>query len=430
MTLPPQTAFGRTLALLLALAAFILAGTVSLAGIYRARAWTDLVATLAQTRLQLIAPIVATLGPADAARFVAHEYADAGLELRREPAGGVESPVAERLLARSLAPRLDAGIDIAVRRDPGLTLWLRAPQTDRWWLGMRLPTRNGRVLPVFVAWLGVIALIAALAALWFARALTLPLRRLAALAPALADGELPEPSAIGGGPREVRALGAALLAAAEQARQARDERELWLAGVSHDLRTPLARLRFSAEMLPEELDLRASMIDDIEAMDAILGQFLDYLRLGREEAIEARDVGALLREAIGRMPDAQAVAIEGELTAPVRPQALWRGIGNLVLNALRHGAPPVRVEIGSDDGSAFVAVRDGGDGFEPTQLGALSAPFVQGEAARSGGTGLGLAIATRVARLHGGGLRARRDAMGFEVALHWPRNPASQTGND
>jgi two-component system osmolarity sensor histidine kinase EnvZ len=424
VTRRPQTAFGRTLALLLALAAFVLVGTVSLGGVYRARAWADTVATLAQTRVQLIAPIVATLGPADAARFVAQEYADAGLELRREPTDGVDSPVAQRLLGRSLAAQLDAGTDILVRRDHGLTLWLRTPQTDGWWLGMPLPTRGGRLLPLFAVWLAVIAVIAGLAALWFARALTLPLRRLAALAPALANGELPDPSAIGGGPREVRALGTAVLAAAEQARQARDERELWLAGVSHDLRTPLARLRFSAEMLPEGLDLRAGMIDDVEAMDAMLGQFLDYLRLGRDEVVQERDVGALLREAVARMAGAQDVAIEGELIAAVRPQAVTRGVGNLVLNALRHGAPPVRVEIGSDGGGTFVAVHDAGAGFDPAQLAALTVPFVQGEAARGGdGTGLGLAIAARAAALHGGALRAARDTAGFCVAMHWPRTP-------
>lgn len=422
MTPVPRTAFGRTLALLLALAAFILVGTLLLGGAYRARAWADLVGALAESRLELIAPVVATLGPVDARRFVAEEYAGEGLRFAARPEAGAPAPVAERLLDRRLRTGLGTEIEVRVLHDKGLVLWLRAPQTRGLWLGMPLPSRGGHLLPLFSLWLGLIAVIAVLAALWFARQLSAPLRRLAALAPRLARGE-PPADFRPGGPCELRALGTALVQAAHQARQLREERELWLAGVSHDLRTPLARLRFSTEMLHEDLDLRAGMIEDIEAMDAMLGQFLDYLRLGREETAEACDLGRLLHEALARLPGAETVAITGDLHARVRPRALARAVGNLVVNALRHGASPVRVCIGTENGQAFVAVHDAGAGFPPERLAALSAPFVQGETARSGGgSGLGLAIAARVAELHGGELQAACDATGFHVGLYWPQD--------
>ena len=420
MTLLPQTAFARTLALLLTLAAFILAGTLLVGGAYRARAWADLVGTLATARLQLIAPIVATLGPADAARFVAEEYAPEGLRLAVQPSGTQPAPFAERLLGQRLRATLGQAVEMRVLRDPDLVLWLRAPQTGGRWLAMPVPRRGEGVLAVYAVWFGVIAVIATLAALWFARQLSAPLRRLAAAAPALAQGD-PPADLQPGGPRELRALGDALLHAARLARQLHEERELWLAGVSHDLRTPLARLRFAAEMLPDTLDLRAGMIEDVEAMDAMLGQFLDYLRLGRDEPVATCDVAALARTTLARFPDEATAHVAGELRAEVRPHALGRAIANLVTNAWRHGAPPVRLRVGIDHGEAFVVVHDEGAGFAAQRLANLSAPFVQGEATRSGaGSGLGLAIAARAAQMHGGELRAGRDDDGFWVGLYWP----------
>lgn len=419
MTPVPQTAFGRTLALLLLLAAFILVGTLLLGGAYRAQSWGELVSTLAQTRLQLIAPVIATLGPDDARRFVDEEYAEQGLTLAARPAAGPPAPIAERLLDHHLRSVLGREVEVRVLHKKNFTLWLRDPQTRGMWLGMPLPPRGGSLLTLFSLWFGLVALIAVLAALGFTRQLTAPLRRLAMLAPQFAHGD-PPADFHPGGPRELRALGTALVKAAYQARRLHEERELWLAGVSHDLRTPLARLRFSAEMLPENLDLRAGMIEDIESMDAMLGQFLDYLRLGREEAPELRDVGKLLREMLHRIPGAAAVPVTGELTAAIRPRAFVRAVGNLVLNALRHGATPVRIQLGAHDDMAFVMVYDAGTGFAAERLAALSAPFAQGEAARGGGSGLGLAIAARGVELHGGELYVEHGATGFGVGMRWP----------
>lgn len=427
MTLVPRTAFGRTFVLLLTVSVVIMAGTVALVGAYRARNWGALTAELALTRLRLIEPVIDTLGPRDAPRFVAEEYAAMGLVLSRRVPFGRAAPLARRLLARHLRAELGAGGELRVRRGRPLMLWLRTPQTHGLWLGMPLPTRNVRVLALTALWLLLIAFIALVGALLFARQHTAPLRRLALFAPALARGEVPadyRPS----GTVEVRQLGEALLAAAHESKHLREERELWLAGVSHDLRTPLARLRFSAEMLPEDLDLRAGIIEDIEHLDTLIGQFLDYLRLGREEAVAEADVAALLRDALARIRGGEAVEVTGELRAPVRPQALSRAVTNLVVNGLKYGRPPVQVRVARRDGVARVAVTDHGAGLPDAEFRRLTVPFVQGDTARAaGGTGLGLAIVARVVALHSGELRALSGPDGFTVELTWPlaKAPAS-----
>lgn len=416
----PQSAFGRTLALLLSVSACIVLGTVLLGGAYRAQSWAELCAELAVARLRLITPVIATLGTADAARFIAEEYAGTGLVLMPEPGPGPSAPVAQRLIARRLGTTLAGSGELSVRHGNPAMLWLRAPGTGGHWLGMPLPARSGRALLGIVSWLIVILLIAQVAALRFARQLTAPLRRLADLAPALVRGTVPldyRPA----GPTEVRRLGESLLAAAHESQRLREERELWLAGISHDLRTPLARLRLSAELLPESLDLRSGIIEDIGEMDVMLGQFLDYLRLGREEATAPTDLAALLHHTLARLPEPGMVAITGSLCAEVRPQAMARAVTNLVLNARRHGSPPVRITLDRQENRACIAVHDGGAGFAPERLQTLAEPFTQGDDARSrGGSGLGLAIAARVAALHGGGLQSERTPEGFTMRLCWP----------
>lgn len=426
MTPAPRSAFGRTFVLLLTLSIFVMVGTVVMVGAYRARSWGALTSQLALTRLRLIEPVIATLGPRDAPRFVAEEYAGMGLVLADHVPDAFAAPIAQRVLSRHLLPALGPGGELRVRHEGGLVLWLRSPQTQGLWLGMPLRMRSVHMLAATALWLLLIAFITLVAALLFARHLTTPLRRLAELAPALAEGKVPvdyRPS----GTTEVRRLGDALLAAAREARHLREERELWLAGVSHDLRTPLARLRVSAEMLPEDLDLRAGIIEDIEDMDALIGQFLDYLRLYRDEPISEVDVAALLREALDRLPaTARAVDVDGALHAAVRPHAVTRAVVNLVLNGLRHGRAPVRVTVGTRDGTGWVAVTDRGPGVSAEAFAHLTAPFVQGDRARvAGGTGLGLAIVARVAALHGGTVRATRGPEGFRVELAWPLRRAS-----
>lgn len=294
-------------------------------------------------------------------------------------------------------------------------LWVQALPPAQGWIGIPVlggpePLRRGLVVSLVVIGLLILA-----AAALFARSLAGPLRRLADAAPGIVAGEPPPPA-----PRfasaEIRELQTALADAAERTRAAARDRELMLAGLSHDMRTPLARIRY-ALALEEQVaaDARAGIERDIDELDGIVGQFIDYVRDGRDEPEQDIDLCALLQDAAadaGRQGRAWALSLPA---APARlrgrPLALRRAVVNLLDNAARHGAAPFSVELVSIEvdpvGPGWrVQVGDRGPGVPDDALADLGRPFHRVDRARgSPGSGLGLASVARIAGIHGGGLR-------------------------
>jgi len=211
------------------------------------------------------------------------------------------------------------------------------------------------------------------------------------------------------GPSEIVNLNRGFNDMLSNLRQIEEDRALLLAGVSHDLRTPLARLRLGIEVGSHDEESRQGMVDDIEAMDRIISQFLDFARDGREAPMEMQDPSDVVATVVERQQRAGhdvRFARGGPARLPLRAIAFLRLVTNLVDNALRHGAPPVEITTRYANGSAVLEVADRGPGIPTEQVERLKRPFTRGEPARSGaaGAGLGLAIVDRIARLHGGAL--------------------------
>jgi two-component system osmolarity sensor histidine kinase EnvZ len=213
-------------------------------------------------------------------------------------------------------------------------------------------------------------------------------------------------------------------------RQLEEDRALLLAGVSHDLRTPLARLRLGVEMQAHDEATRAGMVDDIAEMDRIIGQFLDFARGNREIAAERCDLDALVRTCVDRYArDGKDVrfAPGAVPVLPLRPTAIARLVTNLIDNALAYGAPPVEVTTGESAGKVVLDVADRGPGIPADLVERLKQPFTRASPARSDahgvpGAGLGLAIVERIARLHGGTLDLLpRDGGGTVARVTLPR---------
>jgi signal transduction histidine kinase len=200
-----------------------------------------------------------------------------------------------------------------------------------------------------------------------------------------------------------------------------------LAAMSHDLKTPITRLRLRAELL-EDAQVRAKFTRDLDEMESMVGSTLDFLR-GQEsgEPLQPVDVTALLESLQADFSEMGGrVAIEGGAKAPYtgRPQALKRCLANLIENAVKYGKS-ARVTVDDDDARLELRVLDEGPGIPPAELEKVFEPFYRVEGSRSretGGTGLGLTIAKSIAEAHGGSLALRnRPEGGLEAVLVLPR---------
>ncbi|MBD8880465.1 hypothetical protein IHE49_08220 [Rhodanobacter sp. 7MK24] len=315
---------------------------------------------------------------------------------------------------------------VAVVQTPDTHIWVPSAHVPGQWVVMSEPSNRARLLASSVGIAMLAGLIALVLAALLARLLTQPLERLAGSAGALLAGE---PVALDGSSREVERLAQSFREAGARLRGSARERELMLAGISHDLRTPLARLRLALELGDAaDLQRREAMVSDLEELDAALEQCLAFVRDGRDEVPDAIDLATLLGQLLGlrREPDAWQLDGPDSLRVVARPRLLRRAISNLMDNAEHHGAAPFRAVIGRDACGVFVSVADKGLGVPELLLPQLGRPFLRGDRARStAGTGLGIGIAMRAAELHGGALElANISGGGFVATMRLP-DPSS-----
>ena len=291
---------------------------------------------------------------------------------------------------------------------------------DEFWV--MLPRE--RFEPAFgLQWLGwgAALLALALAGAWLiASMIARPLARLTQAAGRLGRGEPHRPLAEGGA-RELRSVAAAFNRMASDLERMERERAMVLAGISHNLRTPLSRLRLALEMSGAEPGATQAMAADIDEIDAIIGQFLDFAR-GTDERKSREDLNAVVGELAEHYRKIhQQVVFRPGAVPPFRfaRMAVRRAVANLVDNALRYAGQPVEIRTSVSDRKILVEVLDRGPGIPPGEAERLKRPFTRLDSSRSGarGAGLGLAIVERVARSHhgtlellpreGGGLIAR-----------------------
>jgi len=278
---------------------------------------------------------------------------------------------------------------------------------DEYWIS--IPRERFQVL-VGLRWLGWGAGLLALALVgaWLiASRIARPLRALRGAAARLGRGETHEPLAEEG-PSELRELASAFNRMARDLDSMERERAMVLAGISHDLRSPLSRLRLQLELSGAETEASEAMIADIDEIDAVIGQFLDYAR-GESEDKSPYDPGRVLVDVAGHYARIGRKVVLHEAPLPefaLAPIALRRAISNLVDNALRYAGEPVEIAAGFADGKVRIDVLDRGPGIPPGETERMKRPFTRLDAARTrpGGSGLGLAIVERVARAHGGTL--------------------------
>jgi len=415
VTLVPRSLFGRLALLLLAVVAVALVATILF---FRQDRVTLLARQFGDTKIVQLQAVRAALEANDTPERresigrIGREY-DVRIvpESERPFMGGVRVPPPLEALEARLREALGPGTELRVAPGRGLLLVRVEAAGTGYWVGFPLPPRpQAEDYPSRAAlWSLILAAVLLAAAFVFARYLARPLRELSATVERIGRGETPPPLPEQG-PSEIVTLNRGVNRMAANLAQLEQDRALLLAGVSHDLRTPLARLRLGVEMETRDDATRAGMVDDIEEMNRIIGQFLEFARTDEDSAREPRDPNAIVAACVDRYVRSGRdvrFAPGAVPLVPLRSTALSRLVANLIDNAIAYGASPVEVTTRADGGRVVLDIADRGPGIAPGEVERLKQPFTRASAARTdasgaAGAGLGLAIVNRIARLHGG----------------------------
>lgn len=320
------------------------------------------------------------------------------------------------------------GFWVSFRLDPA--------DEDEYWVMLPEERLEGPHALEWLTWGSAALLVAILGAFLIVSRIGAPLRELARAARVIGSGQTPTPLAESG-PQEVAIVAHAFNQMAGDLARSAADRALILAGVSHDLRTPLARLRLGVEMSGAPDDEVTAMVADIEEMDRIIGQFLDFGRGAPQEPLQPVDLVAVVRD-LSEPYRLRGVDLTlhtpAMLEAPARVLPLRRALSNLIDNALRYAGEdkPIDIVVSARGGEACIEIADRGPGIPAADVERMRHPFTRLESARSNtkGAGLGLAIVERVVRAQHGRLDLLpRDGGGLRAVLCFPLS-GSPEGRD
>jgi two-component system osmolarity sensor histidine kinase EnvZ len=372
-----------------------------------------------------------------------------------EPTDQIE-PISDsallRLVEQEVQQRLGASTRLASKVNGISGFWVSfSIDEDAYWVFIDRDLMHRDIGRGWIAWAVLATALSLLVAIAIARLVNRPLAELSRAAGDFGAGRIP-PTLPDAGPVEIRTVNQSFNRMVSDLEKLNRDRAILLAGVSHDLRTPLTRLRLELEMndLPEQS--RAAMIGDLEQMDLVVSQFLDYALPIPQRGAEEVDLSVLVKDAITRnrlgppadglsgaeadAPLAQAIGlvenVQSGIIVPGYRTELARTLDNLLANARRYGRGAdgrLELEIGlhRDGPDAVLVVADHGPGIRPEEIARLIRPFERGDPSRSGalGAGLGLAIVERVVRMHGAELKFHANVpTGLRIEIRLPARPA------
>jgi two-component system osmolarity sensor histidine kinase EnvZ len=328
-----------------------------------------------------------------------------------EPHDRLQVPPEDRpmlqLLAAEIRRDLGAQTRIALERNGERAFWVSFfIEGDEYWIMLPRERVERQLALQWLGWGALVLALALIAAYFIVFRLRRPLAALTHAAREIGRGHAP-PALEESGPDEIRTVSRAFNQMARDLARHDEDRALILAGVSHDLRTPLARLRLGIELSGADESTIQAMAADIDHMDRIIGQFLDFARTDSGEAPAITDLAALLQDVARHYRDtghALTTEIATIGSCLVRPLAMRRLVSNLLDNAFRYGETDVRLRLLTAGREVHIEVLDRGPGIPAADADRMKQPFTRLESARSGkgGSGLGLAIVERIARMHGG----------------------------
>jgi len=354
--------------------------------------------------------------------LIAELVANEGIRIYPLESSDVVTPLPQqplvRLIEKEIVERLGAGTRVAAEVNGVTGIWVSLSiDDDRYWVYINRDPVARSFGNQWLGWAAVALLLSVLGAVLITRLINRPLARLSSAAALLGRGEQP-PLLPTVGPAEIRTVNESFNRMVADLGKLEADRAVLLAGISHDLRTPMTRMRLELEMagLPEAT--RSAMGEDLAQMDAIVRQFLDYARSAPRQNTEDIELAPLIEAGLRRtrLTTASRAHIEVQLAPGVHVLGhrteLERALQNILANAERYGRDPLNgelnlgVTLSSSSGTAVISVSDRGPGVPADAVERLLRPFERGDEARSGssGAGLGLAIVQRIAHMHGGRL--------------------------
>jgi two-component system osmolarity sensor histidine kinase EnvZ len=341
-----------------------------------------------------------------------------------------------RSIGRELRQRLgpDTIVASSVNGEPGLWVGFQI-EHDRYWL----QAGNTRVEPLtgrtWFIWISIAFIATLLGSAVIAGLINQPLQRLSFAASRIREGEFDSVLDESMMTREIREVNKGFNRMARELAKVEGDRAVMLAGISHDLRTPLARIRLEAEMSVSDEVARTHIADDIDQLDALIDKFMDYARPGDVHLVPVL-MSNLMDKTISQFRDTKRIRINAHLPIDTKVLAdetdLGRVLTNLLENARRYGRSTdtgvtiVDITYRRSGPWAVYSLRDHGPGAAPEKLMELTTPFFRGDAARTAasGAGLGLAIVEKSLQRMGGGLElSNADGGGLVAHIRLRRAP-------
>jgi len=332
------------------------------------------------------------------------------------------------MLSRSMSAQLNGSARVRITQTGPLVYWIEAPQAPGYWVKIPLSGYQENNLEFLTFYLSSIGFLSVLGGWLFACHLNRPLKALQQAAVKVGKGDF-STKLEEEGSTEVIEVTRAFNQMSRGIAALENDRRLLMAGVSHDLRTPLTRIRLATEMMSDQDEyLREGIIYDIEDMNGIIDQFIEYLRHHKREELSCEDVNALVGEVVNcELKHQRSITFKSNPSIesiPLSSVAIKRVVTNMIENAIRYSDGDIEVlsYYNSNKKYVVIAVNDNGPGIPESELESVFEPFKQGDAARgSEGSGLGLAIIKRIVDMHDGKVKLEnRPEGGLSAQIYLP----------
>ncbi|WP_026376208.1 two-component system sensor histidine kinase EnvZ [Aestuariibacter salexigens] len=322
---------------------------------------------------------------------------------------GLEQATYYQFMSSQISQELGGEADVRISTGEPYVAWINPPQSESTWIAIPILGTGDADFSPLTMYLLVIGVLSVAGGWLFVRRLNKPLQALQVAARQVGQGRFPEPLKQEG-TDELIAVTSAFNQMSRGIKQLEQDRNLMTAGISHDLRTPLTRIRLATEMLPDDQDwVKDGIINDIEDMNDIIDQFIDYARFDQKEELETTNLNDLIKAATQARDVDNVHTIDLDLHAlpdmEIRRVGVKRVLDNLIENAFKYGSEHIIIRSRYDKRQRRVEcqIRDFGPGIPEQEISSVFEPFTQGDKARgSVGSGLGLAITKRIVDMHGG----------------------------